>query len=275
MELTYTSWDLQAFARDALYEGPPFRWDANRRFLLCCELDAAFFHIYGLSRNDSDYVMDSFLVLRKNDEKAYCEFRTKRVVLERYDAMAAAIRSGQAYQSKLNPGPADPRAAHGVFDQTLAVTPQFMPSLLPDQEAALVVWAIVRASGGAIARGDLARAFVLRAQPDLLERFASGDLAQTVKSWSRKVGKRTLAPGLLARVLKALSERSGIELAVDAASRSIVRISPSTPSDDQIDPWFRFEARLALHVLRAQADVSLKAIDATISGDDQALLRVS
>ena len=27
---------------------PRFRWDEARRFLLRCELDAAFFHLYGL-----------------------------------------------------------------------------------------------------------------------------------------------------------------------------------------------------------------------------------
>jgi hypothetical protein len=45
-ELTYTAWDLEAFAQDCGWSGPPFRWDEERRFLLRCELDAAFFHLY-------------------------------------------------------------------------------------------------------------------------------------------------------------------------------------------------------------------------------------
>ena len=44
LELTYTAWDLESFATDVGYDGPPFRWDAARRFLLRAELDAAFFH---------------------------------------------------------------------------------------------------------------------------------------------------------------------------------------------------------------------------------------
>ena len=36
LELTYTSWDLEAFAADCGYNGPPFRWDEERRFLLRC-----------------------------------------------------------------------------------------------------------------------------------------------------------------------------------------------------------------------------------------------
>ena len=94
LELTYTAWDLEPFARDVGYDGPPFRWDPERRFLLRCELDAAFFHLYGLSRDDTDYVMDTFPIVRKNDEKAHGEYRTKRVILEIYDAMAEAARTG-------------------------------------------------------------------------------------------------------------------------------------------------------------------------------------
>ena len=46
LELLYTGEDLRDFARDCGWEGPPFRWDEERRFLLRCELDAAFFHLY-------------------------------------------------------------------------------------------------------------------------------------------------------------------------------------------------------------------------------------
>ena len=112
LELTYTAWDLEAFARDVGYDGPPFRWDLERRFLLRCELDAAFFQLYGLSRDDTDYVMDTFPIVRKNDEKAHGEYRTKRVILEIYDAMAEAAHAGKPYQTRLDPPPADPRVAH-------------------------------------------------------------------------------------------------------------------------------------------------------------------
>ena len=46
LELTYTAWDLKSFAADCGYDGPPFRWDEERRFQLRCELDASFFHLY-------------------------------------------------------------------------------------------------------------------------------------------------------------------------------------------------------------------------------------
>lgn len=115
LELTYTAWDLEPFARDVGYDGPPFRWDAERRFVLRCELDAAFFHLYGLSREDTDYVMDTFPIVRKNDYYAHGEYRTKRVILEIYGEMQEAARTRQPYQSRLDPPPGLPRDAVGSF----------------------------------------------------------------------------------------------------------------------------------------------------------------
>ncbi|MDA2935385.1 N-6 DNA methylase, partial [Acidobacteria bacterium AH-259-D05] len=45
LELVYTAWDLELFARDHGYCGPPFCWDETRRFILRSELDAAYFHL--------------------------------------------------------------------------------------------------------------------------------------------------------------------------------------------------------------------------------------
>ena len=66
LELAFTAWDLEPFARDVGYDGPPFRWDPARRFILRAELDAAFFHLYGLSHDDTAYVLDTFPIVRKN-----------------------------------------------------------------------------------------------------------------------------------------------------------------------------------------------------------------
>jgi hypothetical protein len=112
LELTYTAWDLQPFARDCGYYGSPFRWDEERRFLLRCELDAAYFHLYGIERADVDYIMETFPIVKRKDEAAHGEYRTKRVILEIYNEMAEAVRTGQSYQTRLDPPPADPRVAH-------------------------------------------------------------------------------------------------------------------------------------------------------------------
>ena len=74
-----------------------------------CELNAAFFHLYGLNREDVAYIMDTFPIVRRKDEKKYDgDYPTKRVILEIYDALAESIRTGQPYQSRLDPPPADP-----------------------------------------------------------------------------------------------------------------------------------------------------------------------
>jgi len=112
LELTYTAWDLAAFARDCGYAGPPFRWDKQRRFLLQCELDAAYFHLYGTVREDAEYIMETFPSIKREDEKQYGEYRTKRVILEIYDEMQRAIENGATYQTRLVPGPTDPAVAH-------------------------------------------------------------------------------------------------------------------------------------------------------------------
>lgn len=112
LELTYTAWDLQAFGADVGYDGLPFRWDSTRRSLLRAEMDAAYFHLYGISRDDVDYIMETFPTVRKNDEKACGDYRTKRMILEVYDAIAEAVRTGQTYATWLDPGPADARVAH-------------------------------------------------------------------------------------------------------------------------------------------------------------------
>jgi hypothetical protein len=105
IELSYTSWRIRPYAVDNGDDGPPFRWLAERRELIRAELDAAMFHLYGLTRPQVAHVLDSFFVVRKYEQRDHGEFRTKRLVLERYDAMADAARAGCQYQTVLDPPP--------------------------------------------------------------------------------------------------------------------------------------------------------------------------
>jgi hypothetical protein len=104
-ELAWTGWGLESLARDIGDDGPPFRWDPERRALIRAELDAAMFHLYGVDRDEVDYVMDTFPIVKRKDEAAHGEFRTKRLILEIYDAMAEATRTGVPYKSVLEPEP--------------------------------------------------------------------------------------------------------------------------------------------------------------------------
>jgi hypothetical protein len=86
-------------------EGPPFQWQPDRRESIKCELDAMMFHVFGLERDDVEHVMNSFVVVRKYDERDHGEFRTKRLILEYYDLLAEAIATGVPYQTPIDPPP--------------------------------------------------------------------------------------------------------------------------------------------------------------------------
>jgi len=107
VELTYTATDLAPFARDLGNFGPPYVWDEERRFWLCAELDGAFFNLYDIARDDVDYIMDTFPIVKRKDIAAHGRYRTKEAILEIYDEMADAIRTGIPYQTRLNPPPAN------------------------------------------------------------------------------------------------------------------------------------------------------------------------
>jgi hypothetical protein len=120
-ELSYTVFDLEPFARDCGYDGPPFIWDEERRFLIRCELDAAFFHLYlpatargewrlasraegavvdetpeqlaqlkryfPTPRDAVAYILETFPIVKRKDEQKYGRYRTKETILEMYDRM--------------------------------------------------------------------------------------------------------------------------------------------------------------------------------------------
>ncbi len=112
IELVYTAWDLESFAKCYGFYGPPFRWDEKRRYHLRCELDAIYFYLYEINRDDVDYIMETFPIVKRKDEQKYGNYRTKLTILEIYDKMQEAIDTGKPYQTILDPPPADPSCAH-------------------------------------------------------------------------------------------------------------------------------------------------------------------
>ena len=137
LELTYTARDIEPFAAHCGWGGPPFRWDDHRRFLLRCELDAAFFHMHLPAEESGDwlqarrsngcprdetveqcaelqrrfptprdavaYIIDTFPIVRRKDDEKHGECRTKRRILEIYDAMQLSVVTGNSYQTRLDP----------------------------------------------------------------------------------------------------------------------------------------------------------------------------
>ncbi len=97
VELVYTSWDMQPVARALGYAGPPIRWDEEHRFRRRCELDAAFFHLYGVTRDDVEYVLRTFPIVRRRDEAAWGDYRTLRVIMNVYDDMQRAMDTDESW----------------------------------------------------------------------------------------------------------------------------------------------------------------------------------
>ena len=89
LRLTYTANDMEPFARDLGYQGPPFIWNEEERRHLRARLDALYFHLYGLSRDDADYVLSTFPIVRAQDEKEFGAYRTRDLILAYMNALAA------------------------------------------------------------------------------------------------------------------------------------------------------------------------------------------
>ena len=89
LRLTYTANDMIPFARDMGYDGPPFIWNEEDRRHLRARLDALYFHLYGLSRDDTGYVMDTFPIVRREDMAAFGRYRTRELVLAYMNALEA------------------------------------------------------------------------------------------------------------------------------------------------------------------------------------------
>ena len=171
LELVYSNWELQPFAKDMGYAGPPFRWDEERRAILRAELDAYYAHLYGLNRKQLRYILDpadltsaelgdildpwedvanplegyqdraaastfpgeTFRVLKAKEIKKYGEYRTRRLVLEAWERMVAIDFDVEAYVPMTDPSPADPRLSHPNRDGT----PYTGPGLVMEAEDGL------------------------------------------------------------------------------------------------------------------------------------------
>ena len=62
-------------------------WSARHLFPAgpVCELDGLYAHLYGLTREELAYVLDTFPIVRRKDEERWGEYRTKRLLLGAYE----------------------------------------------------------------------------------------------------------------------------------------------------------------------------------------------
>jgi hypothetical protein len=93
--LSYTAHDMAPFARDMGHvdsQGqvlPPFIWDEEDRRARMASLDALFFHLYGIDAKDAAYILDTFPIVREQDQKLFGRFRTRDDILMKLEFIEA------------------------------------------------------------------------------------------------------------------------------------------------------------------------------------------
>ena len=97
LALSYTAHDLAPFARDLGYVDaagavlPPFVWNEEERRARLAALDALFFYLYGLNTQDATHILQSFPIVREQDEKAFGRYRTQDDILALLGLLRAVI----------------------------------------------------------------------------------------------------------------------------------------------------------------------------------------
>lgn len=194
LELYYSNVELKGFAEELGWTGRPFVWRSDRRAAMQAEIDAAIMHLYGLDRSQAEWILDSFTVLRKYEERDYREFRTKRLVLTAYDAMAKAKELGIAYATPLSPLPADPSLSHPTSTTaaigTAGVLPDgaWMRAAQQPNDAGAALTAILKAIDGPTPSRTIRLAAAMMLEPHLLTPLLPEARA---REWRRLVGQES------------------------------------------------------------------------------------
>ena len=89
LRFTYTSHDMEPFARDLGYNGAPFKWDPEERRHLRARLDALYFHLYGISNDDAEYILSTFPIVERKDKTEFGRYRTSEMIISYMNALAA------------------------------------------------------------------------------------------------------------------------------------------------------------------------------------------
>ena len=126
----------------------PAKWDEDRRALLRAELDAYYARLYGLTRDELRYILDpkdvygpdfpgeTFRVLKEKEERAFGEYRTRRLVLEAWDRLEEELGPVvvRNYREEMTGGQetGDRRQESGVRGQRVAeIGPKYQATVQP------------------------------------------------------------------------------------------------------------------------------------------------
>ncbi|MCH7987886.1 MAG: hypothetical protein IID46_01910 [Planctomycetes bacterium] len=87
LKLTCTANDMIPLAEAAGFEPPVHKWNPAERAKLQAELDAAYFLLYGINRDDVEYILSTFSGIRKQEESSQGLFDSSNLLFEAYDQL--------------------------------------------------------------------------------------------------------------------------------------------------------------------------------------------
>jgi hypothetical protein len=90
LKLTCTANDMRPFAEAAELDPPVYKWRADERAQLKADLDAAFFHLYGIDREDVEYILGTFSGLSEEVTSGSELMETPGSILEAYERLDAS-----------------------------------------------------------------------------------------------------------------------------------------------------------------------------------------
>jgi hypothetical protein len=93
LKLTCTSNDMIPLAEAAGFKPTVHKWDNAERLDLMAELDAAYFLLYGIERNDVEYILTTFAGLRDESLDLLSSSTTSTKILKFYDDFKSESRS--------------------------------------------------------------------------------------------------------------------------------------------------------------------------------------
>jgi hypothetical protein len=91
LKLTCTSNDMIPLAKAAGFKPPVHKWKESERLDLMAELDAAYFLLYGIERDDVEYILSTFAGLRNESPDLLARSTTTERILAFYDEFKSAV----------------------------------------------------------------------------------------------------------------------------------------------------------------------------------------
>ena len=88
LKLTCTADDMKPLAEAAGFKEGVHKWKEPERATLRAELDAAYFHLYGLTRDAAAYILTTFSGMTDGEGDTLTPTSTASAILEAYDALA-------------------------------------------------------------------------------------------------------------------------------------------------------------------------------------------